>query len=354
MFDDALRSASFLAVPALASVLGALLATRLATKVGWLDGGRGEHKRAGEHWPLSGGPALFVGALSVWALLELWGRGGAPFVPGRELAALLSRQLGWEVTLWPFGALATAFAVGCIDDGLEDGLSPGFKLLGQTASGVVLAAPLLFGAASGADGIGVGLLLVFAAVFALNVVNTFDNSDGAALSVGVLGLAWSATPFAATLAVLLPFNLRADRGRGWGRKAILGDSGSHALGMLILITPLAWPALLLPALDLAHVCLVRVRLGRAPWEGDRRHLAHRLASAGLDGSRLVLSLSAIAAPAALGPALHPTWGTLAGALLTSALFALALRRAPVSVEPPAGASRTHGRARTEAPGVPLR
>lgn len=349
MSDDALRSTSFLLAPALVSALVALVATRWAARLGWVDGGRGLHKRAGENWPLSGGPALFAGALSVWVLLELWGRGAELFVPGRELAALVGRQLGREVTLWPFGALVTAFAVGCIDDGLEDGLSPAFKLFGQAASGVVLAAPLLFSNAPGVDSIGAGLLLVGGALFALNVVNTFDNSDGAALSLGILGLAVSASSFAAALAVLLPFNLRRDRASAWRRKAILGDSGSHALGMLVLITPLAWPALLLPALDLARVCRVRARLGHPPWEGDRRHLAHRLAAAGFTGPQVALRLALLAAPVALGAVLHPTWGVGAGAVATSALFALTLRRVPAPVEPLAGASCVVSAAPTGAP-----
>lgn len=352
MSDDALRSATLLAVPALASGLAVLFATRFASRVGWIDGGRGAHKREGENWPLSAGPALFASALCVWLLLQRWGRGPELFVPGRELAALIGRQLGREVTLWPFGALATAFVVGCIDDGLEDGLSPALKLLGQAASGVVLAGPLLFAGSPGVDELSAGVLLVCGALITLNVVNTFDNSDGAALSVGLLGLAASAPPFAAALAALVPFNLRRDRGRGWGRKAILGDSGSHALGMLLLITPLAWPALLLPALDLARVSVVRIRLGRAPWEGDRRHLAHRLAASGFSGARCALILTVIAAPAALAPTLQLKWGLAAGACLTTALFVAALRRAPAPAEPLPDEARRLGPRPSRVPGTP--
>lgn len=316
------------AAPALCAGLVALLATRWASRVGWVDGGSGAHKRPGEHFPLTGGPALLAGALCAWALMAWWGRESAPFVPGRALATALGEFLGREVTLWPFGALLTAFAVGAIDDGLRDGLHPALKLVGQAASGVVLAAPLLFGSGARADEFVLGLALVAAALVVLNVVNTFDHADGAALSIGALGLVHSAPPFAAALAAFAPFNLRTDSQRAWGRKAILGDSGSHALGLLILITPAAWPALALPAFDLARVCLERVRAGWPPWRGDRRHLAHRLARSGRSSRSIAVALALIAAPAALLPLASPLWGALVGGVLTLLALCIALRATP--------------------------
>mgnify|MGYP001180488639 CR=1 FL=1 len=322
------------AAPAACAALTALLATRWASRAGWVDGGSGAHKRPGEHFPMTGGPALLVGALCVWALMAWWGREQALFVPGRALALLLGSVVGHEVTLWPFGALLTAFAVGAIDDGLRDGLTPALKLVGQAACGVVLAAPLLFGSSLRAEEIALGVALVAATLVVLNVVNTFDHADGAALAIGVLGLAHSAPPFAAALAALAPFNLRRDSARPWGRKAILGDSGSHALGLLILVTPAAWPALVLPALDLARVCLGRARAGWPLWRGDRSHLAHRLARSGRSSRWIAAALALLAAPAALLPLAHPLWGALAGAVLTAAGMALALRAAPPELDPP--------------------
>ncbi len=337
MLASASRFISVLA-PALCAGLTALIATRWASRAGWIDGGSGAHKRPGEHFPLTGGPALLAGALCAWGLMALWGRENAPFVPGRALALLLGDALGCEVTLWPFGALLTAFAVGAIDDGLRDGLHPALKLVGQAASGVVLAAPLLFGSNTSADEFAVGLALVAAALVALNVVNTFDHADGAALSIGTLGLIHSAPPLAAALLAFAPFNLRRDSARAWGRKAILGDSGSHVLGLMILITPAAWPALLLPTFDLARVCIVRLRAGWPLWRGDRRHLAHRLAAAGRSSGSVAAVLVVLAAPAALLPLAHPGWGTLAGGALTALAFGLALRAAPARIAvPPAPA-----------------
>ena len=41
------------------------------------------------------------------------------------------------------------------------------------------------------------------------------------------------------------------------------------------------PLLVLPLLDLGRLCVLRVRQGRRPWDGDRLHLAHELERRGL-------------------------------------------------------------------------
>jgi len=231
----------WLLAPALCTALAAVLTTRLALRLGWVDGGAGAHKLAGEAWPLSGGAAVFVGLSALWLLVEWRGRAASVFVPGRALAVSVGQFLGHEVTLWPFGAVATAFAVGMLDDGLPDGLTPLQKLFGQAAVGWVLAAPLALGEPASFEVYGVVVALMFGAVVAMNAINTFDNSDGAALGLATLGLCFGAAPFAATLLGFAPFNMRCDRPGLWRRKAILGDAGSHVVGVLILLTPSAWP-----------------------------------------------------------------------------------------------------------------
>jgi UDP-N-acetylmuramyl pentapeptide phosphotransferase/UDP-N-acetylglucosamine-1-phosphate transferase len=321
-----------LLAPAAASALAALVATRAARRWGWVDGGSGAHKLGQPAWPLSGGPALFAGSAVLWLCVEAIGRAHAPFVPGRGLAALVGGYVDFDVTLWPFGAVATAFVVGCIDDGLEHGLSPLLKLFGQAACGFVLATPLLLATPLEIESYLAATALIVAAVVVLNCVNTFDNADGAALALAGLGLAPTAAPFAAALAGFAPVNLWSDRGAGWRRKAILGDSGSHLVGALVLITPAAWPVLIVPALDLARLCFVRLRLGAAPWDGDRRHLAHRLARLGLAPRRVALVLAAIALPGAVGAAWGSAWAVSLGAAVTVALFAGVLRLAPAAPE----------------------
>ena len=93
--------------------------------------------------------------------------------------------------------------------------------------------------------------------------------------------------------------IRERRGSPGEVRAYLGDSGSHLLGMLVLMTPAAWPVLVLPLFDLARLCVVRTRAGSAPWVGDRRHLAHRLARSGLPRLAVPVALVLLALPAAL-------------------------------------------------------
>jgi hypothetical protein len=94
---------------------------------------------------------------------------------------------------------------------------------------------------------------------------------------------------------------------------------------LLLLTPLAWPVFVLPALDLARLSVARLRAGSRPWIGDRRHIAHRLASTARAGEprsprRVVLLLVLAAAPSVAWTALVPTAlsGRVAAALLLGA------------------------------------
>jgi UDP-GlcNAc:undecaprenyl-phosphate GlcNAc-1-phosphate transferase len=176
-------------------------------------------------------------------------------------------------------------------------------------------------------------LIVLGAVLAQNALNTFDNADGAATSLAALGLCLPAPLFAAPLLAFLPFNLR----RRGSPSAYLGDAGSHLVGMLVLLTPAAWPVLALPLLDLSRLSVVRLRRGQMPWVGDRRHLAHRLAALGLGPLAVVRVLLGLALPAVLtgwvsrtgapGPAVA------LGVLATGLLFRRAVRATPEPVEP---------------------
>ena len=90
----------------------------------------------------------------------------------------------------------------------------------------------------------VALLFALGAVVATNAVNTFDNADGAAGMLVALA-ALASDPIAA--AALVPFLVLNLWRRGDGEvAAYLGDSGSHLLGLWVLITPAAWPVLVLP------------------------------------------------------------------------------------------------------------
>jgi UDP-GlcNAc:undecaprenyl-phosphate GlcNAc-1-phosphate transferase len=297
--------------------IGACAATwclaRLAPRLGWVDQGDGGRKLQREPLPLVGGAAVAFG-LALAAALGGFERAPAG-IPG-WLPPLASP--------WSLAALAAALLLGAIDDVQREGMRPAAKLIGQALCGALLAAPLF------ADGDWLRALLVIgAALAALNALNTFDNADGAAAGLSLLALA-SALP-AASLALLgfLPFNLRRSDGSALIcrlPRAILGDSGSHLLGLLILLTPAAWPALALPLLDLARVALERIRSGQPPWVGDRRHLAHRLQARGLSPSAVALALASIALPSVgLGGILDRSqaFETTLGMASTAVLFAMA-------------------------------
>jgi UDP-GlcNAc:undecaprenyl-phosphate GlcNAc-1-phosphate transferase len=293
---------------ATALVLTPVLA-RLARRAGVVDGGsaaEGERKLQERPVPPVGGVALLLalGAALLAAPDPLpWG--------GAELAAL-----------------ALAGLVGLVDDARAGGLRPLAKVAGQALA----AAPLCVVAVRGGDPLGAAGLLLMALV-CQNAWNTFDNADGAAAGLGALALLHPATAAAAALLGFLPWNLL---GRGTGARrapvAYLGDSGSHLVGMAILVTPAAWPALALPLLDLARVSVVRVRAGRSPFHGDRAHLAHLLQARGLGPVATLAVLLVVAAPslAAVWPADSP-WAPpggaargWAGAAGTAVLFVVCL------------------------------
>jgi UDP-GlcNAc:undecaprenyl-phosphate GlcNAc-1-phosphate transferase len=288
------------------------------------DAGAGGRKLQPLPVPSVGGPAILCGLAAALLFAGPWGA-RAPFI-GRGFDAVLPIQPQSALLM---AALLAAFLVGLVDDWIPGGLSPGRKGIGQCLAGAILAAPVfelspLWAAA-----------ILVAAVAAQNLLNTFDNADGAALTLTIPALCLAAPVSAASLAACLPWNLAA--GSGKRARIYLGDSGAHLLGLMILVTPAAWGALVLPALDLGRLVLLRSKLGLAPWSGDRRHLAHRLQERGLGAPAVAGVLLAVALPAIVLGASDPlSLRALAGATLTAGLFWYALWR---SRRPHGGSAR---------------
>jgi UDP-N-acetylmuramyl pentapeptide phosphotransferase/UDP-N-acetylglucosamine-1-phosphate transferase len=212
-------------------------------------------------------------------------------------------------------ALAIAFLAGLIDDLVQGGLSAGPKLGVQ-----LLAALAIAWITPQPEWWLVPLLIV-----AFNVVNTWDNSDGALSGIALLGAACIAERLLAMLlAGFLPWNtvLRRDSS---APRAYLGDSGSHLLAAWMVLEPRLLPALVLPALDLAWVCVQRLRARQAPWIGDRRHLAQVLEAQGLSLAPRLALLGLLALPVWILPL---KWGCLA--TLSALLLARSLARAPAA------------------------
>jgi UDP-GlcNAc:undecaprenyl-phosphate GlcNAc-1-phosphate transferase len=290
---------------------------RLAQRVGWSDdpSSAPERKHQARPVPPVGGAAILLGLVAARGVEWLLDPTPDSFVgsPSPRL---------YEPALWI--TILLGFATGLVDDLKRGGLHPAAKLVGQTLAGLAFAhahpphstAPEL-------------LTLVFIAVLAQNLVNTWDNADGAATTLGACGLS-VALPYGSGFGLgamlgFLPHNLFVRRGKV--PSAYLGDSGSHLLALVLLAAgPSAWLVLWLPLLDLARLSWVRVRAGSRPWIGDRRHLAHRLEAKGLGPVAVVAVLLVLTLPLMIGvmvgtPAPGLAWYGLGA---STVLFCLAL------------------------------
>lgn len=251
------------------------------------------------------------------------GRGPVPLVGG--VAVALGCLAGAGASL-PWVALGAALALGTIDDLRRDGLGVAAKLAGQL--GVALLA-----AWEGGGGSAERAWRALTVLIAQNLVNTFDNADGAVAGTGAVALAGTPAAWGA-LVGFLPWNLGRRRAQG-PPFAYLGDAGSHFVGVLCGCLPGAFVGLWLAGADLTRLSIVRWGAGSAPWVGDRRHLAHRLEAAGLAPWMVALVLAASSGAPLL------TYGLLRGRLgeataaalgltLAAALFVALLRGTPAT------------------------
>lgn len=273
------------------TLLAGILLAWGARSGGWVDRRTGEESRKPRtsRIPLVGGVALAIG--------------------------VGSSSLRFALDL-PWFALGAALAVGLVDD--VRGLGPRAKLLGQALVGVVLACEWGRPLEAPLEAVAWGL----AAIAAQNVLNTWDHADETCIGLSTLAL-WPVAPLRGGLLALLALNLPLRRpGSGAAQRVpwlYVGDAGSHALGILLLVHPGAWPFLVLPALDLARVAWLRLREGRPAWQGDRRHLAHRFEALGWPSP-----WSALGALAPVLPALTLVRSPGPAAAVTAALWALAV------------------------------
>ena len=298
-----LAAAPRFALVALATAAATALLLRLAPRIGWTDAPRGAdaaRKLQRRAVPAVGGAALLVGiACAGWPTD--------------------ADVKGWSATV---GLL---FLVGTIDDRAP--LAPGKKALAQ----LVALVPFALGAAQHAGALA-GLAALAGGFAAVNLLNTFDNADGALASLCALGFAAAAPLASAACLGFLPFNLDAARARNRASgapSAYLGDAGAFVLAACVLAVPESAGVLVLPALDLARLAVRRWRTGSRPWIGDREHLAHRLARRGLGPLVVAAVQCAIAAPACvLGPGALARGDAARAALafgLTAGLYLVALR-----------------------------
>lgn len=281
-----------------------LIALRpLAHRLGWLDRPNQARKHHNSPTPVTGGPAIFLGAL-IAALAT-----AAPVAPAATgllaggalllVVGLLDDlyDLRWY---WRIGAQVLAALLMVYVGGVQvEQLGP---MLGMRDTDLgMLTVPLT----------------VVATVGLINAVNMIDGIDGlagslvAAFMVMVLGAAlYSGNGLIAHRALLLgaavggflllnmrlPWQPRA--------RAFLGNSGSAILGFTAAwlafrltqhpgqpVSPvLAMWLLPIPVMDTLVLMATRLRRGQSPFHADRNHIHHLMLDAGFKPTGIVLSL----------------------------------------------------------------
>lgn len=275
---------------------------RHCEKLGLVDA-PGERKLQVQPVPLAGGFAIATGLL----VSILLGSALTCFDWGdNEIAAKL--QYGLSHRAHPLATILAGgigmLLLGAIDDRHE--LRPGVKFAGQ----------LTIAAAVAATGVRITLFVesdIFSYAITLlwivtitNAFNFMDNMNGLCAGIGLI----AASLFAALAALqgqylVASFGLVTAGALGgflpWNfprARVYLGDAGSHLVGYLVAVlgvlahfyspqNPRGWavlsPLLILsvPLLDLVSVVIIRWRLGKPFYIGDRNHLSHRLVRRGL-------------------------------------------------------------------------
>jgi UDP-GlcNAc:undecaprenyl-phosphate GlcNAc-1-phosphate transferase len=331
-----------IAVSLVLSLLATPVSQRLAARFGMLDRPAHHKKHAGPV-PLLGGSAVLVAvlipALGAVAVASEWAVRGVPdWAP--ELVKL---HVGGAAARAPqaIGILLGALGLhvmGIIDD--RRPLGPWTKLAVQVlvAAGVVVFCDVrILTVAGPAGSIAASILWL---VVITNSFNFLDNMDGlatgvsaiccmallgAALETGQLFVAGLAGCTLGALLGFLPTNYPP-------AKQFLGDGGSlvigYLLGVLSCLTTYVRPGetfyaygvfvplvlLAVPLYDTASVMYLRIREGRNPMVGDRRHFSHRLLKRGMGVRTALLTIYLCTAATAVGATLLPQVDT-AGAVL---------------------------------------
>lgn len=315
------------------SYFGVTLAGRAAVRLDMIDHPE-RHKAHAQATPLLGGCAIVMGivlpSLLALAVSRLWASGVAPaWVP-----EALARHIPGVAHRAPqaLGILLAALGLhvlGLLDDRRH--LGPWVKLGVQilAAAWVVLLCDVrVLTLAGPAVSITATILWI---VLMTNSFNFLDNMDGLAAGVAAICAgallaaslsmgqwfvaAWSALLLGSLLG-FLPHNFPP-------AKIFMGDAGSLVIGFLLAVVSalttyvhpegdhlmygVLAPAVLMaiPIYDTASVIWIRLREGRNPMIGDRRHFSHRLVQRGMTPRTAVLTIYCCTAGTAIAAILLP-------------------------------------------------
>ena len=328
--------AGLLAAAFALSVGTCALIRRGAARVGFLDR-PGGHKGHAAPIPLGGGVAIWLTTVA----FPLWGVAiacfGQSILPEGlvEYAAGIRAQSGKLLLI--LGLATLIMLMGLVDD--RRALGWQLRLATQFGLATLFAQ---FGVEITLFGISplVGkILTVFWVVGLTNAFNFLDNMDGLAAGVGLIAAVVFAAAQVQTGSLFVPAVLLGLIGALAGflvhnwypARLYMGDAGSNFLGFLLgsltvagtyfrygtgespwgVLAPLLVMAV--PLYDTTSVVLIRLREGRSPFMGDRRHFSHRLVESGLTPPRAVRTIYLVTLTAGLGSLLlHRLdgWGAL--------------------------------------------
>jgi UDP-GlcNAc:undecaprenyl-phosphate GlcNAc-1-phosphate transferase len=294
-----------------------------APQLGFLDR-PGGHKGHTAPTPLGGGLAIWLTTVSLplMGLAAVWAFG--PWLP-----AELARHVGGVRTrsgelLEVLGLSTLIMLMGLLDD--RRALHWGPRLGIQVGLATVLA---LSGVRITLFGLGPvvgGVVTVLWVVGLTNAFNFLDNMDGLAAGVGLIAAALFVGAQVRVGGLFVPAVLLGLVGALGGflvhnrnpARLFMGDAGSNFLGFLLGATTVAGtyyryrpgdspysvlaPLLVMavPLYDTTSVVLIRLREGRSPFQGDRRHFSHRLVERGLTPRQAVRTIDLVTLAGGLG------------------------------------------------------
>ena len=304
------------------------LARRYAPRWGFVDH-PGGHKGHRAPTPLGGGVAIWLTVVSVLALgllaVRVLGPGGLPEPLARHVGGMWERS---GELLWILGLASVIMVMGLVDD--LKSLDWPIRLVIQFGCAIMVAAVgarvTLFGPF--AHPLLGGTVTVLWIVGLTNAFNMLDNMDGLAASVGLIAAALFCGAQVAADSLFAPAVLLVVVGALAGflvhnhapARIFMGDAGSNFLGFLLgaltvvgtftrddrggnyspygVLAPLLVMAV--PLYDMISVIVIRIREGRSPFLGDRRHFSHRLVSRGLTPAQAVWTIDLVTLAGGLG------------------------------------------------------
>lgn len=321
----------------------------LAPRLGLVDrpGGHKGHKIP---TPLGGGVAIWLTVMIVLGM----GAGVVHFQAGQLPASLVQHVGGLRerhTELAGIMGLATLIMLmGLADD--RKALSPWPRLAIQFALAILFVAiwgrATLFLPHQPVYQFLASALTVLWIVGLTNAFNFLDNMDGLAASVGLIAATLFALAQIAVGGLFVPAVLLVLTGalagfllHNWSpARLFMGDAGSNFLGFVLgtltvagtftrtetgsspfaVFTPLLVMAV--PLYDTTSVVLIRLREGRSPFQGDRRHFSHRLVARGLRPARAVMTIDLVTLACGLGALLLHRLDALGAAVVMAQVVCL--------------------------------